>query len=83
MRISVKKTNLIPCGFDEINLGDVFFVFNKNNETDREYFLAINSPGDEDMMAISLKNFNQYYFHEDVLVCIVKAELFIDETKSS
>lgn len=83
MRISVRKTNLIPCKFEEVNLGDVFFLFNKSDKTDREYFLAAEGINGEDMMAISLKDFNPYLFSNDSLVCPVKAELFIDETKSS
>ena len=86
MRISVRKTNLIPCEFEEVNLGDVFFLFDKSDKTDktdREYFLAVEGVNGEDMMAISLKNFIPYLFCKDSLVCLVKAELFIDETKSS
>lgn len=83
MRISIKKTNLTSCRFEEVNLGDVFFLFNKSDKTDREYFLAVEGINGEDMMAISLKDFNPYLFSNDSLVCLVKAELFIDETKSS
>lgn len=83
MRISVKKTNLTSCRFEEVNLGDVFFLFNKSDKTDREYFLAVESINGEDMMAISLKDFNPYLFSNDSLVYLVKAELFIDQIKSS
>lgn len=85
MRISVRKTNLIPCKFEEVNLGDVFFLFNENDKdkTDRKYFLAVEGVNGEDMMAISLKDFVLYLFCNDSLVCPVKAELLIDETKSS
>lgn len=80
--ISVKKTNLISYRFEEVNLGDVFFLFNESDKTDREYFLAIEGVNGEDMMAISLKNFVPYLFSDDSLVCLVKAELSIGETKS-
>lgn len=83
MRISVKKTNLTSCRFEEVNLGDVFFLFNESDKTDREYFLKIEDVNGEDMMAISLRDFIPYLFCKDSLVCIVKAELLIDETKSS
>lgn len=83
MRISVKKTNLTSSRFEEVNLGDVFFLFDKNGKTDKEYFLKVEDENGEDMMAISLKNFIPYLFSNDSLVCLVKAELFIDETKSS
>lgn len=83
MRISVKKTNLTSSRFKEVNLGDVFFLFNENGKTDKEYFLKVENENGEDMMAISLKNFIPYLFSNDSLVCLVKAELLIDETKSS
>ena len=87
MKISVKKTSLVPCPLNEVNPGEIFWCDHIHNiDGNPLLFMKINPPkgDDERFCAIDLETFmlNKFEFY-NLLVYTAKSDLLIDISQNA
>lgn len=82
MNIVVRKSNLIPCSFDDVELGQVFYRAEDDKENKNFYVKVYNDITDE-YAALDLRSYFVLEFPYDMQVFSVKSDLLIDISKNA
>lgn len=87
MKISIKKTSLVPCPLTDVNPGEIFWCdYILDTDGNPRLFMKINSAygDDESFCALDLKTFMVYKLDDyNMLVYTAKSDLLIDMSQSA
>lgn len=83
MNIVVRKSNLAPCSFDDVELGQVFYRAEDADKEDKNFYVKVyNDITDEDV-ALDLCSYHVLEFPYDMQVFPVKSDLLIDMSQNA
>lgn len=84
MNIVVRKSNLIPCSFDDVNLGEVFYYAEEADVYNKNYYMKVYDSEVEADVAINLTNYSVIKsFSYETQVFTAKSDLLIDISKNA
>lgn len=84
MNIVVRKSSLVPCSFDDVELGQVFYETKEANVDNKNYYMKVYDSEVEADVAINLTNYSVIKsFSYETQVFPVKSDLLIDISKNA
>ena len=84
MNIIVRKSSLVPCSFDDVELGQVFYEAKEANVDNKNYYMKVYDSEVEADVAINLTNYSVIKsFSYETQVFPVKSDLLIDISKNA
>ena len=83
MNIVVRKSSLVPCFFDDVKLGQVFYKAEDANEEDKDFYVKVYNDITEEYTALDLRRYYVFEFPYDMQVFPVKSDLLIDISKNA
>lgn len=82
MNIVVRKSSLVPCSFDDVELGQVFYRAEDDKE-DKNFYVKVFNDITDEYAALNLRNYYVLEFPSDMQVFPVKSDLLIDISKNA
>lgn len=83
MNIVVKKSNLVPCSFDYVELGQVFYKAEDADKEDKNFYVKVYNDITEEYTALDLCSYYVLEFPYDMQVFPVKSDLLIDMSQNA
>lgn len=83
MNIVVRKSNLAPCSFADVELGQVFYKAEDADKEDKNFYVKVYNYITEEYTALDLCSYYVLEFPYDKLVFPVKSDLLIDISKNA
>lgn len=83
MNIVVKKSNLTPCSFDDVELGQVFYKAEDADEEDKNFYVKVYNDITDEYTALDLCSYYVLEFPYDMQIFPVKSDLLIDISKNA
>lgn len=84
MNIVVRKSSLVPCSFDDVELGQVFYEAKEANAGNKNYYVKVYDSEVEADVAINLTNYSVIKsFSYETQVFPIKSDLLIDISKNA
>ena len=83
MNIVVRKNSLVPCSFDDVKLGQVFYKAEDTNKEDKNFYVKVYNDITEEYTALDLRSYYVLEFPYDMQVFPVKSDLLIDISKNA
>lgn len=80
MNIVVRKSNLVPCSFDDVGLGQVFYRAEDDKEN-KNFYVKVDIT--DEYAALDLRSYYVLEFPYDMQVFPVKSDLLIDISKNA
>lgn len=82
MNIIVRKSNLVPCSFDDVELGQVFYR-SEDDKENKNFYVKVYNDITEEYTALDLCSYYVLEFPYDMQVFPVKSDLLIDISKNA
>lgn len=83
MNIVVRKSSLVPCSFDYVELGQVFYKAEDADKEDKNFYVKIYNGITDGYAALNLYGYYALEFPYDMQVFPVKSDLLIDISKNA
>lgn len=83
MNIVVRKSSLVPCSFDDVERGQVFYKAEDAGKEDKNFYVKVYNDTIDEYAALDLRGYYVFTFPYDMQVFPVKSDLLIDISKNA
>lgn len=83
MNIVVRKSSLVPCSFDDVGLGQVFYKAGDADKEDKNFYIKVCNGITDKYAALDLRSYYVLEFPYYMQVFPVKSDLLIDISKNA